>query len=255
MSRALLLFAAALGSLAIGGARADADSVGTYQLKGTFKNSFLGIPCPAGSTATNCYRNASVDGAVIPGLGKVSTKYTLLLDFAGSCGNVHAQIPIVIAGKGEIDFATKSTGCVAPDQLMKYPPSDVTVTGGNGLYAGASGSGVLNYENHERGAGSGSSFLTWTGTLNVPGLAFDTTAPRIAGAISRTARTRAAAGTRVRYAVSATDATDGKVLPSCKPKSGSVFRVGRTTVTCTAVDGSANTATKRFVITVKRVRQ
>jgi hypothetical protein len=60
---------------------------------------------------------------------------------------------------------------------------------------------------------------------------------------------------RVRYSVSATDATDGLVPAACLPKSGSAFRVGRTSVTCTAVDSSGNTATSRFVITVKRVRR
>ena len=68
-------------------------------------------------------------------------------------------------------------------------------------------------------------------------------------------KTRLAAGARVRYSVSATDATDGTLPAVCLPKSGSVFPVGRTTVTCTPVDSSGNTATARFVITVKRARR
>ena len=59
----------------------------------------------------------------------------------------------------------------------------------------------------------------------------------------------------VSYSVNATDATDGPVPAACLPKSGSVFPVGRTTVTCTPVDGSGNTATARFAISVKRVRR
>ena len=255
MTRALLLFAAVLGSLAVSAARADADSVGTLQVNGTFRVNFSPADCPAGTpVTTNCYRNVSAGDGVVPGLGKVTTAFTLFYDdFGSACGHVHAQIPILVAGKGEIDLATRSTGCITPDQLTRFPPSEVTVSGGSGLYAGASGSGMLNYQNYEKGPGTGSSILTWTGTLNVAGLTFDTTPPQIVGARSKAAKTRLAKGARVRYSVSATDATDGPVHAVCLPKSGSVFRVGRTTVTCTAVDSSGNTATARFVITVKRV--
>jgi hypothetical protein len=255
MTRALLLFAAALGSLAIAGTSADADSVGTLQVKGTFKTTFSPVICPPGTPATtNCYPNVSVGPAVVRGLGKMTTVYTLFYDdFGSACGHVHAEIPILVAGKGEIDLAARSPGCLAPNEVV--PLTEVTVSGGSGLYAGASGSGVLSYENHERGPGTGSSILTWTGTLNVAGLTFDTTPPQIAGAKSKTAKTRKAAGARVRYSVSATDATDGPVPTTCRPKSGSVFRVGRTTVTCIAVDGSGNTATARFAVTVKRLRR
>jgi HYR domain len=61
-----------------------------------------------------------------------------------------------------------------------------------------------------------------------------------------------AAGARVRYRVSARDATDGPVPAVCLPRSGSVFRVGRTSVGCSAVDTSGNAATARFVVTVRR---
>jgi len=136
-----------------------------------------------------------------------------------------------------------------------FPPGEATVSGGSGRYAGASGSGVLDYRIRETAAGAGTINLTWTGTLNVAGLAFDTTTPHITGATSKTAKTRSAGGARVRYSVSAADARDGAVPVACLPRSGSIFRVGRKTVTCTAVDGSANTATARFVITVKRTHR
>jgi hypothetical protein len=128
------------------------------------------------------------------------------------------------------------------------------VSGGSGRYAGVSGSGMLSYQNRETGGGSGTHTITWTGALNVPGLTFDTTPPRLTGATSRTVKTRAAGRTRVRYSVSAADATDGSVLVACLPASGTRFRIGRTIVTCKAADGSGNTTTASFVITVKRVR-
>jgi hypothetical protein len=114
---------------------------------------------------------------------------------------------------------------------------------------------VLDYQNNETGGGSGSSRITWTGTLRVAGLAFDTTPPQFTGTTSKVVKTRLAAGARVRYAVSASDATDGSLAAACLPRSGSVFAVGRTYVNCNAVDKSGNTATARFVIAVKRVRR
>jgi hypothetical protein len=257
MTRALLLFAAALGALAVAAARADADSVNTLQVNGSLLVKFDRVDCAAGMPATtNCYSNVSLRSDVVPGLGTLTTAYTLIFDdFAAACGHVHAQIAIVVAGKGDINLATRSTGCITPDQLTRFPPVEVTVSGGSGPYAGASGSGVLDYQNNETGGGSGSSRITWTGTLRVAGLAFDTTPPQFTGTTSKVVKTRLASGARVRYAVSASDATDGPLTAACLPKSGSVFAIGRTYVNCNAIDKSGNTATARFVIAVKRVRR
>jgi HYR domain len=255
MTRAFLLVAV-LGSLAVAAARADADSVGTLQVNVTLLKKFGPVDCAAGTPATtNCFSDIPLRGAVVPGLGEVTfAPYTLYWDNFGSpCGHVHAQIPILVTGKGEIDLAVAVTGCWTGDN---FPPAAVTVSGGTGRYAGASGSGMLEFHTANiTGPLSGNRGVTWTGTVNVPGLTFDTTPPQIAGATSKVVKTRLARGTRVRYSVSATDATDGQVPAACLPKSGNVFRVGRTTVTCTSVDGSGNTATAHFVITVKRVRR
>jgi HYR domain len=254
LSTVLLAVGAAVLFAAV---RADADSVGTLQVHGTYNTKFSGVECPAGTPATTgCYRNANVSDE-LSGLGKVTVDYTLVYDdFGLACGRVHAQIPIVVAGKGEIDLAIRSTGCIPQTDPKAITPSNVTVTGGSGRYAGASGSGVLEYvKTIEAAPGSGSSKIMWTGTLNVAGLAFDTTAPQITGPTSKAAKTRTAKGARVGYSVSAADATDGPVTPSCLPKSGSLFRVGRKTVTCSAADGSGNVATASFVVTVKRVRR
>ena len=253
MTRAFLLSAAVLGSLAV--ASAHADSVGSLQVnRASLTTKFGDAVCAAGTPATTlCFRN--VGGGVVAGLGKVTTAYTLIYDnFGSACGHVHAEIPIVVPGKGEIDLAMRSTACITPDDPGHFPASTVTVSGGSGLYANASGSGVLDTQS-SHGAAGGIGTHTWTATIDVVGLTFDTTPPQIAGATSKVVKTRLAAGARVRYSVSATDATDGAVPAACRLKSGSVFRVGRTTVACSAVDGSGNTATARFVITVKRVRR
>ncbi|MFD7622012.1 VWA domain-containing protein [Streptomyces sp. NPDC059802] len=50
-------------------------------------------------------------------------------------------------------------------------------------------------------------------------------------------------GARVTYAATAEDATDGTLPVTCSPASGSLFPVGRTTVTCSATDSAGNTGT------------
>jgi hypothetical protein len=255
MRRALLLFAAALGSLAIAAARADADTVGTLQVSASLLKQFGPVDCAVGTSLTTiCFGDSILRGDIVPGLGAVTTApYTLIWENFGSpCGHVHAQIPILVAGKGEIDLAMTVTGCWTGDN---FPLATVTVLGGSGLYAGASGSGTWEFHPASiNGPLSGNRIVTWTGTLNVGGLAFDMTAPQISGATSKVVKTRLTKGARVSYSVKATDATDGTVAAACLPKSGSLFPIGRTTVTCNPTDSSGNAATARFIITVKRVR-
>jgi len=50
---------------------------------------------------------------------------------------------------------------------------------------------------------------------------------------------------------SATDLSAGGALVSCSPASGSTFPIGTTTVTCTATDGSGNSTSQSFDITVQ----
>jgi HYR domain len=251
---ALFLFTAALASLAVASTRGDA--VGTLEVRGALNAKFDSVDCPGGTPAsTSCYHETNVRDT-IPGLGDVTVDFTLMQDnFGSACGLVHARIPVVVTGKGSLDLVTGSSVCIDPKNPATFPPIDVTIAGGSGQYAGASGSGVMRYVNREAGPGAGTSAITWTGTLNVAGRIFDTTAPRISGAGPKSVKARRAAGARVRYSVSAADATDGRLPARCLPGSGSLFRVGRTTVNCTAVDGSGNTARARFNVTVKRVHR
>ncbi|MEU5718284.1 HYR domain-containing protein [Streptomyces sp. NPDC020403] len=50
-------------------------------------------------------------------------------------------------------------------------------------------------------------------------------------------------GARISYTATATDAQDGTLPVTCTPASGSLFPVGKTTVTCSATDASGNTGT------------
>jgi hypothetical protein len=58
-------------------------------------------------------------------------------------------------------------------------------------------------------------------------------------------------GATVTFNVSATDTVDGSVTPSASPASGSLFPIGKTTVTVTATDSRGNTATRTFNVTVR----
>jgi hypothetical protein len=59
-------------------------------------------------------------------------------------------------------------------------------------------------------------------------------------------------GATATYTASATDIVDGSVPVACTPASGSFFRGGTTTVTCTARDSSGNVAAGSFTVTVTK---
>ena len=78
----------------------------------------------------------------------------------------------------------------------------------------------------------------------------DTTAPVLTVPANATVEATAPTGAPLTFTVSATDALDGSVTPTCAPASGSIFRFGATTVTCTAADSHGNIVTRAFTVTV-----
>jgi len=220
--------------------------------------SHLGGCTPAGM-ATDCAAR-TVDGP-FPGLGNVTADYPYQMDLgSGACpsglGKALAYpIHLVVTGKGAIDVAVSEAPECIDIEPVRTQTQAFTVTGGTGIYAGASGSGTL-----ERMLGAPvddgrHGHETWKGTLTVPGLEFDVIAPKLVGAKSRTVvAPRRAKRKRVRFAVTATDDVDGSVRVTCRPRSGSRFPIGRTRVSCSATDTSANAAKKSFRITVRRHR-
>jgi HYR domain len=95
-----------------------------------------------------------------------------------------------------------------------------------------------------------------SGVLDGPGLALDTSAPALSGAGNVTVNApRGKRRARVSFFVRATDAVDGIVPVACTRRSGSFFKLGRTKVSCSATDSSANTGTASFTVTVKRSRR
>jgi HYR domain-containing protein len=237
----------------------------TLTLNGVFKVSNGALPCPAGSPASvACYQFRGKGS--IPGLGQVTEEYVASMDESNPACALLGFTPdvLTVVGKGEIDLSiTVSARC-------NGFPTGFTVTGGSGAYAGASGSGSFTPNLVKNGAwqdpegSSDDDYVDkddmggWVsdrlaGNVGVPNLTFDMKPPVIGGAVSKTVHlavgvTRA----RVRFNITAHDAVDGSVPVTCSPRSGSFFKIGRTKVTCSSSDSSANRASARFTISVKR---
>jgi len=265
---ATLLVAAALaaptGESARGasGQAVGTGSLGTLQLEATFSAVYrFGNYCPPGTPATvACVRFVGV--ADVPGLGHATATYVkTVFDPRYGCIEV-TQLPtavIAVAGKGEVGVSMAEPVC-SPVAPAETGPLEGTITGGSGTYAGASGRVQFKSSVYApsgcTGGPCGFASDTWTGALVVPGLDFDLTPPELSGAAPRIARApKGAKRVRVRYTITARDAVDGSVPVACTPRSGSLFKIGRTNVTCTAEDSSANKATAKFTVIVKRKGQ
>src|SRR5205823_3608950 len=71
----------------------------------------------------------------------------------------------------------------------------------------------------------------------------DTTPPAIGAAPDVTAEATGPTGAVVTFPMPAATDAVGPVTVTCDPASGSLFSLGETMVTCTAVDGAGNAAT------------
>jgi subtilisin-like proprotein convertase family protein len=69
----------------------------------------------------------------------------------------------------------------------------------------------------------------------------DTTPPALTVPATISVLATSPAGAVVTFTASASDTVDGTLAPTCDPPSGSTFRIGTTTVTCTATDNAGNT--------------
>ena len=257
---ALCTIATAAGALA-GAAQGDGVASGTLSLAAKVSIHYPLTPCPA-SDPSNFECFARTGTAVVPGLGTVEESYAYVLENAPSgCtaapGADSVRLPpttarLTILGKGEIEVSTSGTGCLDRfDTLTASEP--FAITGGSGAYAGASGGGTVTTVSRGPPAFAGSD--SSTGTLVVPGLQFNLTAPTINGAVNKSVHVaRRVKQVRVTYTVTAQDDVDGVVPVTCSPRSGSRFAVGRTRVTCSATDTSGNTSAATFTVTVKRRR-
>ena len=238
----------------------DADSsrssaAGTLTLQARIRVASDSIACPPELSSADDCRIRTGSGEV-PGLGTTAENYVWGFRLGPPKCPANLVKPLattgrlVVAGKGELHFAlADGTECVDLEPVRNMP-QDFTITGGAGSYEGATGSGRV-----QRSLGGDVGTETWIGTIIAPRVAFDVTPPTLAGATSKTVRApKGAKRVRVTYKVTANDAVDGVVAVSCFPRSGSRFPVGRTLVTCSASDKSANTGTAKFRVTVRPSR-
>lgn len=225
-------------------------AAGTLQLEAPFLGKYAHVACPAGTPASTACISISADAAV-PGLGQARETYTLFWDQSNpDCWHsTWTPTVITVAGKGELDASLRDPNACDEKDVSVETTTDFTITGGSGAYAGATGGGTI----RSRASETGFTGDTWSGSLEVAGAEFDTAPPVISGAVSRVIRARRGVRrVRVTYAVQAQDAVDGAVAVTCYPRSGSRFPTGRTIVTCSATDSSANTARAKFRVTVRR---
>ena len=156
----------------------------------------------------------------------------------------------IVASRGTVDYVATGIDCPASRELnggYRAVIARWTATGGTGIFAGVTGSGQESVRPEGQRV-----FIHLHGTLDVPGARFDLEPPVFRSRPrAQTMRSRTPAVVRYSQPV-AVDAVDGAVSVSCSPRSGTRFAVGRTTVTCEAVDASGNTATARFVVLVRR---
>lgn len=220
---------------------ASAPSTNTLQF--SFKMGVIlgGSDCVDGTVGVDPVRDHCVSqaGAVeVKGLGTVhvTTQHAVILSNA-SCphGSVTGELK---TPHGTLEISGAATGCV--NSTFGYGDYPINITGSGGL-SGVSGSGTI--------ANQGAYVVT--ATLSALSSVFDVENPVITGAVNKTVTTTSRLGARVRFAVTARDGVDGHVGVTCHPASGSRFRVGRTRVTCSATDSSANIAVRSFFVNVK----
>ena len=214
------------------------------------------VVCPPEAPAGAVEYRARTGTARVPGLGSISEIY--LWSYGAGLPPCPSTLVtplfttgrLVVAGKGELHFALAQGARCVDAEPVRNEPQDFTITGGTGIYQGASGNGKV-----EPVLGGGVGSERWTGQITVAGLEFDVTPPTLSGAQSKTVRApRGAKGVRVTYKVTASDNADGQVPVTCTPRSGGRFPIGRTIVSCSATDSSANTGSASLRITVRKAK-
>lgn len=242
-SNVLVLALAIVAAAAVPAVATGVSGTAALTLHAGLSTAWQSATCPAGTTGANPYCYAIRGAGVVRGLGQTSESYVYVIDDqSAAASNIHFTATITVPQKGTIDISAKTPSpvcpCTAHSQSLDY-----TVTGGTAAYAGAQGSGKVVV---------GTKLATWSGTVTVPGYRFDTSAPVISGATAKTVKAPAGAKrARVAYKVTAKDADEGSLPVRCTPRSGSLFKVGRTTVHCTAMDANGNSAKASFRVTVK----
>lgn len=260
LKRTLTIFGLVAATLAVFVAFAPATSADSAPLHVSI--AFRGFPaaCPAtGYPATTECHSRPGGPVAAPGIGFVSQSYVVGVDLAptgcpaGTQKILSYPARLIVKDRGQIFLAVgASSTCALGGVPLISIAQPFTITGGTGVFVGASGSGVVSRTHVGCCPGFGTD--NWNGTITAPGLVVDLTPPTIKGAHDRVVHAPAAAKRiRVKYKIRALDAVDGALRPTCRPRSGSRFRVGRRTIVrCSVSDRSANLTHARFRIIVRR---
>ena len=116
------------------------------------------------------------------GLGAVTETYTVLLHRGppfcpeGTTKRLGYPARWVVRNKGEIHFAVAESAQCFGEFDLGTSTLAFTVTGGTGIYAGASGAGTVLQVASPSSDGKFRGVREWNGTLTVPGFDFDLTA-------------------------------------------------------------------------------
>ena len=198
------LAAAVVVAPAAGASPQAAGSAAALAVDAAFASAYqFGPFCPPGTApGIECVR--FVGTADVPGLGKATSTYVKTFD--PLCP---PDLPVLgfrdavldVAGKGSIHLSFGGTHCGPPAPAVTGPLA-LTVTGGSGIYAGATGS--IRFSSSVQAPRGrcgvnlcGSASDEWSGSLTVPGLDFDLTPPTLSGAVARTVRAARKASARV----------------------------------------------------------
>jgi HYR domain len=149
-----------------------------------------------------------------------------------------AAIALVLAGSGvAAAMLTQQPGTGIPTPVTT-PSSPVTTPSSPGTTPSSPGT-------------TPSSPGTTPSSPGTPPSSPGTTPPSLTLPADQTVEATGPDGATVTYTVSASDAQDGTLTPSCSPASGSVFPLGTTTDNCSVTDSIGLTTAGSFTVTVQ----
>ena len=233
------------------------EQSGCFELRASLSTNFAFGPYCSPGTAPGIECVRFVGSAGVAGLGQTTVSYVKTLGEAECPDEAPVRhfdtVVFDVAGKGTIEMA--ETGFCGPPAPATVGPISA-VTGGTGVYAGASG--LLSYTSSttppQRCATVSAVGRATSGAARSPCRAMRSTSPPrcCPGPCRGRYGPEAGQAGPSAYQVAASDDVDASATAACKPASGTAFRLGRTRVTCTATDSSANTSRATFTVTVKR---
>ena len=153
----------------------------------------------------------------------------------------------VITVPDDITIETESTGVAVTYTVTASDDVDETITiscDPPSNYFFSVGTTMVNCTSTDSSGNSASA------SFNVTVSQIDVTVPFITIPDDMVIQSTSQDGVFVTYSINGIDDIDGRVPVECSPTSGSMLPIGTTTVICTAVDSSGNSATESFVVTV-----